>query len=74
MAFHTLPAHPSFMLSLLSPVREEHCWETKPPCLPARVSQKRADNQEEQTTVTCRMELAVHCTKGKTAQGIFWLP
>lgn len=71
MASHTLPAHSFFLHSLQSPGRE-HAWERKPPHLPARVPQKRAGNQEEQTTVTCRMEPAAH--KGKAHRGDFGFP
>lgn len=70
-AFTLLPAHPSFLHSLIC---RKGALQEKKALTPCSIPQKRIYNQEEQTTVTYRMEPAGHRTQGKTAQAYLGCP
>lgn len=75
LADHGFPYPPcSFLFPALTHLQEGSTAGRKSLWLPAVVPQKRIYNQEEQTTVTFRMEPAGHHTQGKTAQRYLGFP
>lgn len=71
-SFHSSPY--SSLFPALTHLQEGSTAGKKSLWLPAVVPQKRIYNQEEQTTVTDRMEPAGHRTQGKTTQAHLGCP
>lgn len=70
--FHSSPC--SFLFPALTYLQEGSAAGRKSPWLLAVAPQERIYNQEEQITVTFRMEPAGHHTQGQTAQGYLGFP